>query len=253
MQLFCIMRYFLDISYKGTHYSGWQVQDNAKTVQGEINNALSILLKSDIEIMGSGRTDAGVHAHHQIAHFDSEKIKNSEKFIYKTNALLPGDIAINKLIAVKEDAHARFDADSRSYQYFIHTRKDAFIQNTSYFFNAPLDITSINEAIELIKSWKDFEAFSKVHTEVNHFNCDIFEAHWELTATGYVFYIRANRFLRGMVRTIVGTLLDIGTGKTSLEELEKILKSNNRKEAGRSVSPDGLFLHAITYPTDIYL
>lgn len=253
MQLFCVMRYFLDISYKGTNYSGWQVQGNAQTVQGQINKALSILLKTEVETMGSGRTDAGVHAHHQIAHFDSEKIKNPDKLIYKTNALLPADIVINKLMPVRADAHARFDADSRSYQYFIHNHKDAFIQNTSYLFNAPLDLKPIHQAIELIKSWKDFEAFSKVHTEVNHFNCDIFEAHWEPTATGYVFYIRANRFLRGMVRAIVGTLLDIGTGKTTVVELEEILRSNNRSKAGRSVSPDGLFLHAITYPTDIYL
>ena len=247
------MRYFLDISYKGTNYSGWQVQGNANTVQGELNKALSILLKSEIESMGSGRTDAGVHAHHQIAHFDADKIKNSEKFLYKLNALLPSDIAINKLLPVKDSAHARFDAESRSYQYFIHTHKDAFIQNTSYYFNANLDLERMNKAIRLIKSWKDFEAFSKVHTEVNHFNCEIFEAHWEPTASGYVFYIRANRFLRGMVRTIVGTLLDIGTEKTSVSDLELILKSNNRKKAGRAVSPDGLYLHAITYPKDIYI
>jgi tRNA pseudouridine38-40 synthase len=253
LPLFCAMRYFLDISYKGTNYSGWQIQGNANTVQDELNKTLSTLLRTEIETMGSGRTDAGVHAHHQIAHFDTDKIKNTDKFIYKVNALLPKDIAINKLLPVKEDAHARFDADSRSYQYFIHTYKDAFNQNTSHFFSAELDFKPIHEAIELIKSWKDFEAFSKVHTEVNHFNCDIFEAHWEPTAVGYVLYIRANRFLRGMVRTIVGTLLDIGTGKTSVADLEEILKSNNRQKAGRALSPDGLYLHAITYPKDIYL
>jgi tRNA pseudouridine38-40 synthase len=247
------MRYFLDISYKGTHYSGWQVQGNAITVQGEINKALSVLLKSDMETMGSGRTDAGVHAHQQIAHFDTEPIKQPDKLVYKLNALLPKDIAINQLIPVREDAHARFDADSRSYQYFIHTRKDPFSENASYLFTADLDLNSINEAVELLKSWKDFEAFSKVHTEVNHFNCDIFEAHWEPSASGYVFYIRANRFLRGMVRTIVGTLLDVGTHKTSVQSLEEILKSKNREEAGRSVSADGLYLHAVTYPKDIYL
>lgn len=253
MQLFCTMRYFLDISYKGTHYSGWQVQENAKTVQGELNKALGILLKKEVETIGSGRTDAGVHAHQQIAHLDCTQIKDADKFPYKVNALLPLDIAVNKLIPVKEGAHARFDADCRSYQYFIHNHKDVFGQNTSYFFNVPLNLQPIHEACELIKSWKDFEAFSKVHTEVNHFNCDIFDATWEPTATGYVFYIRANRFLRGMVRTIVGTLLDIGTGKTTVAQLEDILKSKNRKEAGRAVSPDGLYLHAISYPTDIYL
>lgn len=253
MQLFCAMRYFLDISYKGTRYSGWQIQENANTVQGEINRALSILLKVPTECMGSGRTDAGVHAHQQIAHVDIASTIEREDFVYKLNALLPIDIAINQMRAVRADAHARFDATSRSYQYFIHRKKDPFADRASYFFNAPIDLKLIHQALDVIRSTTDFEAFSKVHTDVNHFNCRIFEARWEPTAAGFVFYIRADRFLRGMVRALVGTLLDVGQERTSVGELKEILNGKNRREAGRSVSPDGLYLHSIEYPLGTYL
>lgn len=203
--------------------------------------------------MGCGRTDAGVHALGLVAHFDAQEIEQPHDFIYKLNSILPKDIAVQNIRRVKDDAHARFDAISRSYKYLIHSKKDAFIQNTSYFFSQPIDLDQIPEAIEVIKETKDFEAFSKVHTDVNTFNCDIFEAHWELSDTGYVFHIRADRFLRGMVRTIMGTLLDVGTGKTSVEQLKEILKSKDRKEAGRSVSADGLYFLSADYPEDIYL
>jgi len=253
MQLFCAMRYFLDICYKGTRYSGWQVQENAQTIQAEINRALSVLLKTPTECMGSGRTDAGVHAHQQIAHFDTLHPVDPTDFAYKLNSLLPPDIAVKNVLAVKPDAHARFDAVSRSYQYFIHRQKDPFVDQTSYFFSPALDLQMIDEALAMIRSSTDFEAFSKVHTDVNHFNCRIFEARWEPTAAGFVFYIRADRFLRGMVRAIVGTLLDVGQGRTSIQALENILKGKDRREAGRSVSPDGLYLHSIEYPKGTYL
>jgi tRNA pseudouridine38-40 synthase len=247
------MRYFLVISYKGTNYSGWQIQENASTIQGEINRALSVLLKTPTECMGSGRTDAGVHALQQIAHFDGDDIGDKADFRYKLNAILPTDIVIRDILHVRTDAHARFDATSRSYKYFIHQQKDPFVDHTSYFFSATIDLKLIQDALELIKVSTDFEAFSKVHTDVNHFNCRIFDVSWEPTSTGFVFYIRADRFLRGMVRALVGTLLDVGTGKTSVLSLERILKGKNRSEAGRSVSPDGLYLHSIEYPADIYL
>jgi len=247
------VRYFLDISYKGTNYSGWQVQLNANTVQAELNTALSTLLKNLIETLGSGRTDAGVHAHQQIAHSDTDEILQPEDFLYKLNSLLPKDIAIRGLQGVKDEAHARFDATSRSYRYFIHNRKEPFVLNSSYFFHPTLDFDLIREAIDILKIQKDFESFSKVHTEVNNFNCDIFDARWELTSNGFVFYIRANRFLRGMVRALVGTLLDIGQQRTSIDQLKEILKSKNRSEAGRSVPPDGLYLDSIQYPDNIYL
>ncbi|MCP4457848.1 MAG: tRNA pseudouridine(38-40) synthase TruA [Cytophagales bacterium] len=253
MRLFCGVRYFLDIHYKGTDYSGWQIQTNANTIQAEINSALSTLLKSSIETLGSGRTDAGVHAHQQIAHFDTDEILELEEFVYKLNSLLPKDIAIRNVKKVKPDAHARFDANSRSYRYFIHSRKEPFVANSSYFFHQKLDVEIINTAIDVLKNQKDFESFSKVHTEVNNFNCDIFDASWELTANGYVFFIRANRFLRGMVRALVGTLLDVGTKRTTIDRLKEILESKTRSEAGRSVSPDGLYLDSVNYSEDIYL
>ena len=253
MRLFCAVRYFLDIHYKGTNYSGWQIQKNANTVQAEVNTALSTLLKGSIETLGSGRTDAGVHAHQQIVHFDTDEIQETEEFIYRLNSLLPKDIAVRSVKKVRPEAHARFDATSRSYRYFIHSRKEPFEANSSCFFHQKLDLNLINEAIEVLNNQKDFESFSKVHTEVNNFNCDIFTASWELTANGYVFFIRANRFLRGMVRALVGTLLDVGTKRTSIDQLKEILKSKNRSEAGRSVSPDGLYLDSVEYPENIYL
>ena len=246
------MRYFLEISYNGTLYSGWQIQANANTVQAELNQALSTLLKTETESMGSGRTDAGVHAIGMTAHFDSEK-ELPGNFLYQLNALLPKDIAIRNLRKVKPEAHARFDALNRSYKYLIHQNKDPFSSNDSYFFNQELKVDLINQAIEVIKNHRDFEAFSKVHTEVNHFNCDIFEAKWERSVTGYVFEIRADRFLRGMVRTIVGTLLDIGEEKTTIEELKSILESKDRRKAGRSVPSHGLYFLKAEYPEDIYI
>lgn len=247
------MRYFLDISYKGTNYSGWQIQSNANTVQAELNTALATLLKNPTETLGSGRTDAGVHANQQIVHLDCDEILNGEEFMYKLNSLLPRDIAIRSLRLVSPKAHARFDATSRSYRYFIHAQKEPFVENSSYFFHQALDVDLINEAIDVLMNQMDFESFSKIHTEVNNFNCEIFDARWELTANGYVFFIRANRFLRGMVRALVGTLLDVGTKRTSIDQLKEILESKNRSKAGRSVSPDGLYLDAVEYSEDIYL
>ncbi|NNE55158.1 MAG: tRNA pseudouridine(38-40) synthase TruA [Flavobacteriales bacterium] len=246
------MRYFTEISYKGTQYSGWQIQENANTVQAEFNKALSVLLKTETDSMGCGRTDAGVHALGMVAHFDAAKELEAD-FLYKLNALLPKDISIREIRAVKSEAHARFDAISRSYRYLIHDHKDPFSNHDSYFFNKALDLEAIDRAVEIIKNQKDFEAFSKVHTEVNHFNCDIFEAKWERSETGHVFHIRADRFLRGMVRTIVGTLLDVGEGKTSPDQVKEILESKDRKLAGRSVPAHGLYILKADYPNEIYL
>lgn len=242
----------MEICYKGTNYSGWQVQDNSNSIQGEIQNALTTLLKSETDIMGAGRTDAGVHGLGMVAHFDAVEIKDQNDFQYKVNSILPKDIAVRSIRPVREDAHARFDAISRSYEYRIHTRKEPFSSDDSYFFNKELDDECIEKAIEIIKSHRDFEAFSKVHTEVNHFNCDIFEASWERSASHHVFRIRADRFLRGMVRTIVGTLLDIGTKRTSIEQLQTILASKDRKLAGRAVPAHGLYFMETRYPEEIW-
>ena len=242
----------MDISYKGTNFSGWQIQPNGITVQEEIEKALSTILQQEISIVGSGRTDAGVHAQQQIAHFDVDSI-DPEKLASKLNSFLTEDISINTIIPVKDDVSARFEAASRKYHYHIHQAKSPFKTGQSYYFLLALEVDKINKACEIIKDWKNFECFSKVHTEVNHFNCDIFDAKWTLNESDHLFEITANRFLRGMVRAIVGTLLDVGLNKTSLEELKGILESNDRSKAGRAVPAEGLYLQEVTYPKDIYL
>ncbi len=244
------MRFFLDISYKGTNFHGWQIQPNGNTVQAELEKALSTILKTETSIVGSGRTDTGVHATQQIAHFDSES--KPDDLVYKLNSFLPKDISVNELKEVNTEAHARFDATKRMYHYHINQSKNPFKQETSYYFTQAIDIELINKGCEIIKGWENFECFSKVHTEVNNFNCEIFKADWQQKGDEHLFIVEANRFLRGMVRAMVGTLLDVGTGKTSLEELKEILKSNDRKKAGRAVPPQGLFLEKIEYPTNIY-
>lgn len=242
----------MDISYKGTHFNGWQIQPNGVTVQEEIEKALSTILKTVTTIVGSGRTDTGVHATQQIAHFDSEGI-DPQKLALKLNSFLNEDISINEITSVKDDVNARFEATSRTYHYHLHQTKDPFKKGLSYYFRPELDIDKINQACEIIKGWKNFECFSKVHTEVNHFNCDVFEASWVQNDSNHLFVITANRFLRGMVRAIVGTLIDVGLNKTSLEELKKILESNDRSRAGRAVPAEGLYLQEVIYPKDIYL
>lgn len=242
----------MDISYRGTNYSGWQTQPNAVTVQEEIEKAISTVLQTEIPITGSGRTDAGVHATQQIAHFDAGNI-DPNQLAFKLNSFLGPDISINSIRRVKEDISARFEATSRKYHYLLHQAKDPFKTGLSYYFRPTLNVDLINEGCEIIKGWQNFECFSKVHTEVNHFNCDIFQAKWVQDGTNHLFEITANRFLRGMVRAIVGTLIDVGLGKTSLEELSLILQSNNRSEAGRAVQPDGLYLQEVIYPKDIYI
>lgn len=243
----------MDIRYRGSAFNGWQIQPNGTTVQEALEKALSTLLKGETAVTGSGRTDTGVHAAQQIAHFESDQEIDPDQLTYKLNSLLSKDISIRWIKPVKDDAHARFSADSRKYHYHLHQAKDPFKQGLSYYFQPALDVDKINEACEIIRGWQNFECFSRVHTEVNHFNCEIHEARWTQNGDVYLFEIRANRFLRGMVRAIVGTLLDVGLGKTSLEELTLILESNDRSKAGRAVPAEGLYLQEVTYPEDIYL
>ena len=247
------MRYFLDISYCGTQYHGWQNQTNASSVQETIEEGLSKILREKVSVTGSGRTDTGVHAKQQIAHFDSDLIQDQAKFQFQLNSLLPNDIAIKDLRKVQDSAHARFDAVKRSYQYFINCKKDPFKRGLSYYFRKDLDKDQIEKGCQLIKETTDFQSFSKVQTEVNNFLCEIHEISWQETNDGHVLYVCANRFLRGMVRTIVGTLLDVGTGKLSIEDLSYILEKRDRKEASRSVPAEGLFLYQVKYPKNIYL
>jgi len=236
----------------GTHYHGWQIQENANTVQNEINKALKIICKTEIETIGSGRTDTGVHASQQFLHFDVEiSISNMQDFIYKINALLPHDIAIYNIVEVKLDHHARFDAISRSYEYHIHQIKNPFLNEFSYFFPIPLDVDLMNKAAKKLTGSKNFSSFSKTHTDVATFICEITEVYWKKNDEKITFYISANRFLRGMVRAIVGTLLDVGIKKTSILDFEKIIESKNRRNAGRNVPAEGLFLTQIKYKDEI--
>ena len=247
------MRYFLDIAYKGTNYHGWQEQENAISVQQTLNESLSRISAEEIRCVGSGRTDTGVHATQQMVHFDSQKAVKTDKFLYQLNAVLPHDISAKSIKAVKPEAHARFDATKRTYHYHIHQIKDPFKEGLSYFFSGKLNIASINSGTTIIKGHKNFESFSKVRTEVNNFQCDIYTAEWRPTQEGWTFIISANRFLRGMVRTIVGTLLDMGQGKLSPTELPLILDQQDRKAAGRSVAAHGLYLAEVCYPEEIYI
>ena len=251
------MRYFIELAYKGTNYHGWQYQPGAVSVQETINKSLSILLKTNIDIVGAGRTDTGVHAKQMFAHFDSEVELKENQLIQKLNSFLPNDIAVNALIKVTDEAHARFDATKRTYQYHIHTAKDVFEKEGSYFFQTPLDIKKMNAACKILFKHSDFECFSKVNTDVKTFNCVIFEANWKLIKTKksmgnkgvnkLVFTISADRFLRNMVRAIVGTMLNIGAGKINIEDFERIIESKDRSQAGFSVPAHALYLTKIDY------
>ena len=242
------MRYFIKLAYKGTNYFGWQYQPDAISVQETLNKALSTLLKTNIDILGAGRTDSGVHAKEMSAHFDYETEIDTKKIVYKLNSFLPKDIAIFDLIKVHDDAHARFDATKRTYEYHIHTKKNAFESDDSWYYSLPLDVEKMNEACKILFEYTDFECFSKTHTDVNTFNCKIFEANWKQNEDKLVFTIAADRFLRNMVRAIVGTMINIGSGKVSLNDFRKIIESKNRSKAGFSVPAHGLYLTKIEYP-----
>lgn len=242
------MRYFIKLAYKGTNYFGWQYQPDAISVQETLNKALSTLLKTNIDILGAGRTNSGVHAKEMFAHFDYETEIDTQKIVHKLNSFLPKDIAIFDLIKVHNDAHARFDATKRTYEYLIHTKKNAFESDDSWYYSLPLDVEKMNEACKILFEYTDFECFSKTHTDVNTFNCKIFEANWKQNEDKLVFTIAADRFLRNMVRAIVGTMINIGSGKVSLNDFRKIIESKNRSKAGFSVPAHGLYLTKIEYP-----
>lgn len=248
------MRYFIEIAYDGTNYHGWQVQNNAVSIQTKINEALSKRLGKEVSCTGSGRTDTGVHAVQQVAHFDAEKeIEDHNDFVFQLNSILPNDIAINNLYPVPGSASARFDAESRSYIYKIHRKKDPFKENKSYFFGRDLKIESMNACCQILIDWTDFQAFSKVHTDVNTFDCTVFNAQWNQENDKLYFSVSANRFLRGMVRALVGTMLDVGEEKLSVGDFREILKSKDRRKAGRSVPACGLYLSEIKFPAAIKL
>ncbi len=247
------MRYFFELSYNGKAYHGWQNQPNAISVQEVLEQALSTILKTNISIVGAGRTDAGVHASQMFAHFEFDGEFVAKHLVYKLNSFLPKDIAVKEIFEVKPEAHARFDAKSRTYHYKVSISKNVFDYDFAYQVQIPVDVEAMNEACKILFEYRDFQCFSKSKTDVKTYNCDIKEAYWTKEGEQLTFVITADRFLRNMVRAIVGTMVNIGLGKLEVEDLHTIIKSKNRGEAGFSVPAHGLYLVNIVYPEDIRL
>jgi len=241
------LRYFIKLAYNGTNYHGWQVQPNASSVQETLNKALSVILNEEINIMGAGRTDTGVHAKEMFAHFDYAPTLEIDSVLHKLNSYLPKDIVIYDIIPVHNEAHARFDAKKRTYNYYITSVKDVFSQEECWYYHQNLDVELMNQAAKILLNHTDFQCFSKVNTDVNTFNCTISEAHWTQENNQLIFTISADRFLRNMVRAIVGTLINVGLHKITLSEFNSIIENKNRNEAGFSVPAQGLFLTKIDY------
>lgn len=243
------MRYALHLSYLGTSYAGWQKQPNALTVQEVLEKAISTVKREDVTVLASGRTDAGVHAATQIVHLDTD-VEITQKEFSKINRLLPEDISLNRTALVDEDFHARFTATYRSYIYTISVRKTPFNAGQAYFFSYPLDLKLLNEASSYLLGKQNFKSFSKVKTVVNNFNCEITQAEWKLHGTQLCFYVSANRFLRGMVRALVGTLLEVGQERQTPEWIKEVIEAEDRSAAGRNVPPEGLSLTEVAYPLE---
>lgn len=246
-----MQRYFIYLCYDGTRYHGWQVQPNGISVQEELQSCLSTLLRRPVEITGAGRTDAGVHARQMVAHFDAGDVFDETQLAYRLNRMLPRDIAVSRIEKVADGLHARFSATSRTYHYFIHIGRDPFLRHYSLEMPYQLDFARMNEAARLLLEVKDFGAFCKAGADVKTTLCDVTKAQWELMEDGDVkrwrFVITANRFLRNMVRAVVGTLVDVGRGKISQEEFRQIVVSGSRSNAGESMPGHALFLWDIKY------
>lgn len=245
------MRYFVFFAYNGAGYHGWQSQPNALTVQQEMEQAFEKLLQEPIALTAAGRTDAGVHASFMVAHFDTSN-SLPENLCFLLNQYLSNAISINRIQNVSDSAHARFDALSRTYQYTISSVKNPFRYPYQYYIKGSLDLAQMNASAALLLEYEDFECFSKVNTDVKTFMCQIEKAHWESLENQYIFTIKANRFLRNMVRAIVGTLIEIGQGKRTLDSLHKTLRSKDRSQAGYSVPAHALFLTDIEYPKTLF-
>ncbi len=259
-------RYFLEVAYKGTNYSGFQIQQNAPTIQFEIEKAISIIInsgndyfiegdmeneKAGIKLTGSSRTDSGVHALQNFFHFDFQESLHPQ-LLYKLNAVLPLDIVIKSIRAVPESSHCRFDAISRSYSYYIYTFKDPFLIDKAYHFPYTMNYNLLEEAAAIIKYQTDFSFFSKTNSQVKNFNCRIFESFWQQSENQLVYNIKGNRFLRGMVRLLTGTMLQIGRGKISIDDLNKYFTANNDQNAMYAVPAKGLFLTAVEFPENYF-
>lgn len=247
------MRYFIELSYNGKAYHGWQNQPKAISVQETLEKALSVLLNESIAIVGAGRTDAGVHAKQMFAHFDTDVVFEATDLVYKLNSFLPNAIAIHQIFKVKPEAHARFDALSRTYLYRMVLQKNVFTFDQTYYVKQDLDLDAMNRASKVLFQYKDFKCFSKSRTDVKTYDCDIMEAQWFFKEDELHFIIKADRFLRNMVRAIVGTMVNIGLGKINEEAFHDIIQSKNRSEAGFSVPAHALYLIEVEYPNTIKL
>lgn len=245
------MRYFIELSYDGSPFVGWQRQPKGDSVQSCLEVALKTLLHKPVSVVGAGRTDAGVHARQLFAHVDlDDQVDQNLKF--RLNKLLPKEIAVNSILVVADDAHARFDATGRRYSYHITTQKDPFLEKRSYYFSKSLDIELMNQAATVMLDHDDFKCFSKSRTDVKTYLCDIQQAYWEQNGSDMVFFIQANRFLRNMVRAIVGTIIEVGLKKISIDDFKSILQSRDRSKAGYSVPAHGLYLEKVYYPKHIF-
>ena len=244
-------RYFLEVAYNGTNYSGFQIQQNANSIQQEVENAFTVLQKEKIELTGSSRTDAGVPAFQNFFLFDFDGTIDS-RLVYKMNAILPGDISVARLMHMNSTAHCRFGATSREYKYFIYRHKDPFLRERAYYFPYKLNIQLMQEAADIIRSYNDFTSFSKRKTQVKSFICEIQESKWDWEADCLVYYVRANRFLRGMVRALVATMLQVGREKMTIDQFKEVIEQKNSTGARFGAPPHGLFLIAVNYPPDYF-
>ncbi len=247
------MRYFIDIAYNGTNYCGWQKQPNAITVQEVLETSMSTFFRKDVQVVAAGRTDAGVHAEQLILHTDLEGLQNIDETIFKLNSFLPADISIRSIVKVLPDAHARFNAVAREYKYVVSLRKDPFLQNLAFqTFHRP-DVELMNDGAALLLDYQDFQCFSRSKTDVKTYLCDIRKASWTQQEDLLTFTIEADRFLRNMVRAIVGTLLDLGHKRITIEQLHKIIQDKQRSKAGASAPAHGLYLTKVAYPEDLFI
>ena len=245
------MRYFLEVSYRGTNYSGFQSQKNANTIQAEVEKAFKILLKEEIQLTGSSRTDAGVHALQNYFHFDT-KGELSLQLLYNLNAILPSDIAAKNLHRVKDEAHCRFDAITREYKYYVYQKKNPFLEGNAWYYPYTLDLELMQKAATIIKEYSDFTSFSKRNTQVKSFTCDIQRSHWIIEGECFVYRVKANRFLRGMVRALVATMLKVGRNKTTLDIFKTIIESKDCTLADFSAPSNGLFLVQVVFSDNYF-
>ncbi len=246
------MRYFFEVAYNGKNYHGWQIQKNARSVQQVITDCLSVKFRREIAITASGRTDTGVHARKQIFHIDLPGPIDVQNFIHDINGFLPADIVVKSIRRVKKSAHARFDATMRSYEYWLIQRKDPFLTDFAYYKHGDLDFSAMNTATGYLIGNQDFQSFSKAKTDVKNFDCEIYKAEWVQNKNINIFRISANRFLRGMVRAIVGTLLNVGERKQKPQCIQEVINAKSRKSAGRAVPPGGLYLTEVLYPKSLF-